>query len=77
MWANWVATPTAPSTAVPGDDMTNVRYIVLKANKYDPSLHEHKWLVKSLRFKVDEYVNNNPTDAEIEANGGQWFEKKN
>ena len=63
--------------SVPGDDMTNVRYIVLKANKYDPSLHEHKWLVKSLRFKVDEYVNNNPTDAEIEANGGQWFEKKN
>ena len=77
LWANWVATPTAPSTAVPGDDMTYVRYIVLKANKYDPSLHEHKWLVKSLRFKVDEYVNNNPTDAEIEANGGQWFEKKN
>lgn len=76
LWANWVATPTAPSTAVPGGDMTNVRYIVLKANKYDTALHEHKWWIKSLSFKVDEYVNNNPTDAEIEQNGGEWFEKK-
>lgn len=76
LWANWVATPTAPSTAVPGGDMTNVRYIVFKANKYDTALHEHKWIIKSLTFKKDEYVNNNPTDAEIEANGGKWFEKE-
>lgn len=76
LWANWVASEKAPSTAVPGGDMTNVRYIVFKANKYDTALREHKWLIKSLTFKKDEYVNNNPTDAEIEANGGKWFEKK-
>lgn len=75
LWCNWIATPTAPSTAVPGGDMTNVRYLVLKANKYDTALHEHKWILKSLTFKIDEYVNTNPTDAEIEANGGKWFEK--
>lgn len=73
---NWVGTPTAPSTAVPGGDLTNVRYIVFKANKFDSALNEHKWIVKSLTFKKDAYVNNNVTDAEIEANGGQWFEKK-
>ena len=53
-----------------------MRYIVFKANKFDSALNEHKWIVKSLTFKKDAYVNNNVTDAEIEANGGQWFEKK-
>ena len=76
VWGNWVATPTAPSTAVPGGNLTNVRYIILKANKYDANAAEHKWLLKSLTFKVAEYVNENPTDAEIEADPAKYPEYK-
>lgn len=76
VWGNWVSTPTAPSTAVPGGNLTNVRYIILKANKYDANAAEHKWLLKSLTFKVEEYVNNNPTDDEIKADPGKYPEYK-
>lgn len=66
-------------SSVPGGNLTNVRYLVFKANKFDVNKPEHVYQLKTLTFKKDTYVNTNPTDDEVVAKGGNkdkgiWFE---
>lgn len=78
-WINWCdGTDSAGNTikgTVPGGNLTNVRYVVLKANKYDANKPEHVYQLKTLTFRKDWRENTNPTDAEIKENGGEWFDK--
>ena len=60
----------------PSSNLTNARYIVLKANKFNASLPSHEYKLKTLTFRKDWYENKNPTDAEIKEHGGTWFEKQ-
>ncbi len=51
-------------------DMSNARYIVLKANKWDDSAVGPQYYLKSITFQKDEFDKTTlPTEAELEAAG--------
>ena len=60
----------------PKGNLTNVRYVVLKANKFDANKPEHVYELKSLVFSKDWKENTNPTDKEIKANPEKYPEYK-
>lgn len=79
-WINWCdgtdSNGTLVEGTVPGGNLTNVRYVVLKANKYDATKPEHVYQLKTLTFKKDWRENTNPTDAEIKANPDDYPQYK-
>ena len=63
----------------PSSNLTNARYIVLKANKFNDAIKNREYKLKTLTFRKDWYDNPNPTDKEVDAKGGDsrkgiWFE---
>ena len=61
---------------VPSGNLSNVRYVMLKANKFDSNKPEHIYQLKTLTFYKDWYENTNPTDKEIKANPDKYPEYK-
>ena len=62
----------------PASNLTNARYIVLKANKFNDAIKDREYKLKTLTFRKDWYENTNPTDKEIDEKGGDskkgiWF----
>lgn len=70
-WINWCDGKDSSGMLVegttPGGNLKNVRYVLLKANKYDATKPEHVYQLRTLTFKKDWRENTNPTDAEIKA----------
>lgn len=62
----------------PSSNLTNARYIVLKANKFNDAIKNREYKLKTLTLRKDWYDNPNPTDKEIDEKGGDskkgiWF----
>ena len=79
-WCNWIDGVDSKNVKVDGTtpkgNLTNVRYVVLKANKFDANKPEHVYELKSLVFSKDWKENTNPTDKEIKANPEKYPEYK-
>ncbi len=79
-WINWIDGVDSKGTKVEGTspkgNLTNVRYVVLKANKFDTNKDPHTYELKSLVFKKDWRENTNPTDKEIKADPSKYPEYK-
>jgi len=58
----------------PGGNLTNVRYLVFKANKFDAAKPSHEYKLKSLTFTKDFWQKSAPTDKEIKANPDKYPE---
>ncbi len=75
-WVNWCdgldSSGNKVSGTVPGGNLTNVRYVMLKANKYDSNIKTHVYELKTLTFKKDWRENTNPTDKEIESDKDKY-----
>lgn len=55
----------------PAGNLTNIRYLVFKANKWNNSLPAHEYKLKSLVFRKDWYDKSPlPTDKDIKEKGG-------
>ena len=79
-WCNWIDGVDSKNVKVEGTtpkgNLTNVRYVVLKANKFDANKPEHVYELKSLVFSKDWKENTNPTDKEIKANPEKYPQYK-
>ena len=80
-WINWCAGKdkdgkVVEEDVVPGGDLTKIRYVVFKANKYNSGLPEHFWELKTLTFRKDWHEDTRPTDNEIKANPDKYPEYK-
>ena len=79
-WCNWIDGVDSKNVKVEGTtpkgNLTNVRYVVLKANKFDANKPEHVYELKSLVFRKDWKENTNPTDKEIKANPEKYPQYK-
>ena len=80
-WINWCDGRDSKGTLVepkdvPGGNLTNIRYVMLKANKFDANKPEHIYQLKTLTFKKDWRENTNPSDEEIKANPDKYPEYK-
>lgn len=79
-WINWCDGTDSKGTlvegTVPSGNLTNIRYVMLKANKFDANKPEHIYELKTLTFKKDWREDTNPSDKEIKADPDKYPQYK-